>query len=59
MASNIRNIETAYVGLDVSLEETSICILDDDGRIIWEGSVPSEPEAIRDAISAVAIHPQR
>jgi len=32
-----------YVGLDVSQRETSICILDEQGRIIFEGKAPSEP----------------
>jgi len=35
-----------YVGLDVSMEETSVCILDDAGSTVWEGTVDSEPEAI-------------
>ena len=35
-----------YVGLDVSLKETAICIVDEAGKIIGEGKVLSEPEAI-------------
>ncbi|TWB23426.1 transposase [Nitrospirillum amazonense] len=35
-----------YVGLDVSLEETAICIVDDQGKILAERKVPSLPEAI-------------
>jgi len=35
-----------YVGLDVSMEETSVCILDTAGSTVWEGSVVSEPSAI-------------
>ena len=35
-----------YVGLDVSLKETSICVVDGDGKIISEGSVISDPSAI-------------
>lgn len=34
------------VGLDVSLEETSVCILDAAGSITFEGKVGSEPAAI-------------
>ena len=26
-----------YVGLDVSLKETSICVIDDVGKIVWRG----------------------
>ena len=32
-----------YVGLDVSLKETSICVVDERGAIISEGTVLSEP----------------
>ncbi len=35
-----------YVGMDVSLEETSICVVDDSGEIVSEGTVISEPEAL-------------
>ncbi len=35
-----------YVGLDVSLEETSICVMDRDGRILQRGVTASEPELI-------------
>ncbi len=35
-----------YVGMDVSLKETSICVVDDNGEIVSEGTVISEPAAI-------------
>ena len=35
-----------YAGLDVSLEETAICVIDEAGRIVKEARVPSEPEAL-------------
>jgi transposase len=35
-----------FAGLDVSLEETAICIIDDSGRIVREARVASEPEAL-------------
>src|SRR3979411_2716140 len=35
-----------FAGLDVSVKETSICIVDDTGRILLEGKVASEPEAL-------------
>ena len=35
-----------YVGLDVSLKETSICVVDGKGEIVSEGTVLSEPAAI-------------
>lgn len=35
-----------FAGLDVSLEETAICIVDDAGRIVREARAVSEPEAL-------------
>lgn len=35
-----------YCGLDVSLNNTAACIVDQDGQIIREGEVPTEPAAI-------------
>ena len=35
-----------YVGLDVSLKETSICIVDEKRRVVKEGKVELEPEVI-------------
>ena len=43
-----------YVGLDVSLEMTSVCVLDEAGAIVWRGKVGSTPEALADAIRARA-----
>jgi transposase len=35
-----------YVGLDVSVKETAICIVDETGKIVREAKVATEPEAI-------------
>jgi predicted NBD/HSP70 family sugar kinase len=35
-----------FAGLDVSVKETSVCIVDDAGKIVWEARVASEPEAL-------------
>jgi transposase len=35
-----------FAGLDVSVKETSICIVDDTGRIVREVRVASEPGAL-------------
>jgi transposase len=43
-----------YVGMDVSLKETSICVVDDSGEIVSEGTVISEPSAIAEFIKAQA-----
>ena len=32
-----------FAGLDVSVKETSVCILDDAGRMVKEVKVASEP----------------
>lgn len=37
---------TCFAGLDVSLQQTSICLVDDAGRILRETKVPTEPEAL-------------
>ena len=37
---------TYFAGLDVSLEETSICVVDETGRIVKELRTASEPEAL-------------
>ncbi len=48
-----------YVGMDVSLEETSICVVDDDGVIQCEGTVISEPEALARFIKEKAAKAKR
>jgi transposase len=35
-----------FAGLDVSLEETATCVVDEEGRIVKEARVASEPEAL-------------
>lgn len=35
-----------YAGLDVSMKEVTICVLDEAGETVARGSVPTEPEAI-------------
>jgi transposase len=35
-----------YAGIDVSLECSSVCVVDSSGKIIREGKVASEPEAL-------------
>jgi len=40
-----------YVGLDVSLEQTSICIVDDTGATVWRGKCRSTPESIHTVIA--------
>ena len=35
-----------YAGMDVSLERSSVCVVDAMGRIVREDKVASEPEAL-------------
>jgi hypothetical protein len=35
-----------YAGIDVSLEQSSVCVVDAGGKIIREAKVASEPEAL-------------
>ena len=43
-----------YAGLDVSLKETAICIVDENGKVARRGSVATEPEAIARFFAAAA-----
>jgi len=43
-----------YVGLDVSLEQTSFCVVDNGGRTLWQGKCSSMPAAIAAAVRARA-----
>ena len=44
-----------YAGLDVSQQTTSICIVDDEGKIVAERKVASCPDAIAEALELFAI----
>ena len=35
-----------YAGIDVSLEYSSVCVVDVDGRIVREAKILSEPDAL-------------
>ena len=48
-----------FAGLDVSVKETSICIVDDTGRIVREVKVASEPEALLQVLKNSAYHFKR
>ncbi len=39
-----------YAGLDVSLKETSVCIVDQDGTVLVEFKALTEPEALAAAL---------
>ncbi len=41
---------TCFVGLDVSMEETAFCVRGAEGRILGQGKVPTDPDAIAAAL---------
>jgi transposase len=41
-----------FAGLDVSVKETSVCIVDDAGKIVREARVASEPEALLQVLTS-------
>src|SRR6201997_447253 len=50
---------TYFAGLDVSVKETSICIVDDTARIVREVKVASEPEALLQVLGNPIYHFKR
>jgi transposase len=48
-----------YVGLDVSLKETSVAVIDENDKLVWRGRVASTPEAIADALKKHAARAKR
>jgi transposase len=42
--------QRCYVGLDVSLEQTSICVVDDAGAVVWRGKRSSTADGIAAAV---------
>ena len=48
-----------FAGLDVPVKETSVCIVDDTGRIVREVKIASEPEALVTALKNPSYHFKR
>ena len=48
-----------FAGLDVSVKETSVCIVDEMGKIVREVKVASEPEALLAVLANPAYHFKR
>jgi transposase len=44
-----------YIGLDVSMKETSICVVDEAGKIIYEGIEVSDPIKLSEHIQALKV----
>ena len=48
-----------FAGLDVSVKETSVCIVDDTGKLVREVKVASEPEALLSVLESPAYRLKR
>jgi hypothetical protein len=48
-----------FAGLDVSVKDTSVCIVDDTGKIVREVKVASEPEALLAVLKNPGYHFKR
>ena len=48
-----------FAGLDVSLEETAICVVDETGRIVKEARAASEPQALSEALQLLDLPLER
>ena len=44
-----------FVGFDVSQAETSVCVVDGTGKVLWQGKCTSTPEAMA-AASGQRVH---
>jgi len=42
-----------FVGLDVSVKETSVCVVDDSGKVISEQKVLTEPDNIITLLTSI------
>jgi transposase len=48
-----------YVGLDVSQRETSVCVVDDTGKIVFQGKAKSDPGTLTELLGKRAPHAER
>jgi transposase len=48
-----------FAGLDVSVKETNVCIVDETGRIVRETKVASEPDALLAVLKNPSYHFKR
>src|ERR1700716_2203289 len=44
-----------FVGLDVSVKETSVCVVDDAGKVVLEQKVPTEPSDIIALLTSLGV----
>ncbi|MER9477621.1 IS110 family transposase, partial [Mesorhizobium sp. M0520] len=45
--------------MDVSLEETAICVVNESGRNVKEARAPSDPQALIDALGEIGLPLER
>ena len=48
-----------FAGLDISVNETSVCIVDETGKVVREVKVASEPDALLTVLKNRAYHFKR
>jgi transposase len=48
-----------YAGIDVSLEQSSVCVVDGDGQLVREAKVLSEPDALINWFSELGLQLER
>ena len=48
-----------FVGFDVSQAETSVCVVDGAGKVVWQGKCASTPEAMAAAVRCRAPYAAR
>lgn len=44
-----------YAGLDISLEETSVCVVDEGGKVIRESKVATDPDALMKELNSLRV----
>src|SRR5918997_584879 len=52
-------VHPSYAGIDVALEQSSVCVVDATGRIVREAKVASEPEALITVLRGLGIEVAR
>ena len=45
-----------FAGLDVSVKETAVCVVDDVGKVVCEQKVPTEPDDIVTLLFSIGEH---
>ncbi|MCG2633271.1 transposase, partial [Bradyrhizobium sp. WYCCWR 13023] len=40
-----------FCGLDVGMDETAVCVVDDKGQVVLETAVVTDPDAVRTALA--------